>query len=387
MSRRSSMSGHGRSMSGHGSSMSGHGCASARQWVMALTAILAVGALVALLPSCSSEHSLENQAEKAKSASPSAAAGPRGADSAPSTAGAASSGAAKPSGTASGAGTASNIPGRKGPRGMIFDTDSPYGRVMVVDRKGVRCLMFADEGEQTCMDLSDPDYCVHEYVRLMVVGVLFVRPGPRTLMVGLGGGSLLRLLLPHVPALHIDAVELNPVVVQVAQDFFAVRPSERLALHVADGRKYLETSKERWDLILLDAYGEKDIPFPLTTVEFLNRTAAHLDGEGAVVANLWFTNDRLFRAMLRTYREVFPAMYVFKGLESGNAIVVGLRAKAPPTCEAIQDRAKRAADTYGFSFDPQISARRCRPIEQIALDDVPVLRDARESEFKALSAQ
>lgn len=355
---------------------------------MGLTHLVAVGALVTLLPSCSSERARDNQAQSKTSASAGTTARPNGGASAGGAAATpASSTAASPSpiGTPTAAGTFANIPGRKGPQGMVFDTDSPYGRVMVVDRKSMRCLMFADDAEQTCMDLADPDYFIHEYVRLMAVSLLFVHPGPRTLMIGLGGGSVIRLLVPHDPALHMDVVELDPVVVQVAQDFFAVKPSDRVAVHVADGRSYLKTSKENWDLILLDAYGDKDLPFALATEEFIRLVAAHLDREGAVVANIFDTNDRLFRAMLRTYHEVFPSLYVFKGLESGNAIVVGTRAKAPPTCDAIKEQAKRADGIYKFSFDLQMSARRCRPIEETALNDVPTLQDAKESEFKSLS--
>jgi hypothetical protein len=84
---------------------------------------------------------------------------------------------------------------------------------------------------------------------------------------------------------------------------------------------------------------------------------------------------------------VLASVEVFRGLQSGNAIVVGTRSKAAPSCDTIKERAKQTDKAHGFSFDLQMSARRCRPIEQTKLDDVPVLRDAREDEFKALSAR
>jgi spermidine synthase len=335
--------------------------------------------LLTALPSCSSHRTGPTPPPDALATS--AELQPSGEATTPSTV---TAPAASASSTPSATGTVAGITGRKGPKGMIFDTDSPYGRVMVVDRKDERCLMFSDGGEQTCMDVKNPDTVVHEYVRFMAVGLLFVRQAPRTAMVGLGGGALIRLLLPHDPGSRMDVLELNPTVVQVAKDYFHVEPSDRLAMHVGDGREYLKTSKDRWDLMWLDAYGEDYIPFPLTTIEFVKLVADHLEPDGAVVANIWYRNDKLFRSMLHTYHEVFPSMYVFKGIDSVNGIVVGMRGKTPPTCDKVKERAKSAAKTYGFSFDLEVPAKQCTTIDKYKLDDVPVLDDSKEAVFKSL---
>jgi spermidine synthase len=245
-------------------------------------------------------------------------------------------------------------------------------------------LEFDDGGEQTCIDLDDPERVVHEYLRFMVVGLLFVRDDPRTLMVGLGGGATPRVLLPHVPGLRMDVVELNPVVARVAHDFFGVQESERLKIHLGDGRKFMEESKERWDLVMLDAYGSAAIPFPLATTEFFRAVAERVEPTGAVVSNIWYRNDKLFRAMVRTIHEQFPAMYVFKGKESVNGIVVATRQSPAPTCQTIQQRAKATAKGYGFRFDFEEAPARCEPIEKYDLASVPVLRDANQREFDAL---
>jgi len=362
--------------------------ASAPQCRLALAARLPVAGwlvlgLLAALPSCSSHRAGPTPPPDALAATadaqPSSTAAPTAATSTPLASDSAS-------GVPSAAGTAKGITGRKGPKGMIFDTDSPYGRIMIVDRKDERCLMFSDEGEQTCMNVKNPDVVVHEYVRFMSAGLLFVRQAPRTLMVGLGGGALIRLLLPHDPGARMDVIELNPGVVQVAKDFFHVEPSDRLALHVGDGREYLKSSKDHWDLMWLDAYGEDYIPFPLTTIEFVKLLADHLEPDGAVVANIWYRNDKLFRSMLHTYHEVFPSMYVFKGIDSVNGIVVAMRGKSPPTCDAVMQRAKSSAKGYGFSFDVEVPAKQCTTIDKYKLDDVPVLDDSKEAVFKSLGA-
>jgi spermidine synthase len=216
--------------------------------------------------------------------------------------------------------------------------------------------------------------------------LLFAKTGPRLLMVGLGGGSLVRALLPHDPSMRMDVVELNPVVVDVAKQFFAIEPSDRLAIHVGDGREFVQKATKRWDLILLDAYGDDYIPFPLTTVEFVRSLAERLEPNGAVVSNVWYRNDKIFRAMIRTFREVFPNIYVFKGVKSVNGIVVATRVAPAPSCAAIQQRARDSAKGYGFNFDFLEAPGRCTTLEAYKLDDVPVLEDAKESVFKSLGA-
>jgi spermidine synthase len=163
-----------------------------------------------------------------------------------------------------------------------------------------------------------------------------------------------------------------------------VQESDRLKIHVADGRKFLEQSKERWDMVWLDAYGSAAIPFPLATVEFVQALADRVEPDGAVVSNIWYRNDKLFRAMLRTLHEKFPAMYVFKGKESVNGIVVGTRQSPAPSCKTIQERARATAKSYGFRFDFEEAPARCETIDKYDLTTVPVLRDANPKEFEAL---
>lgn len=268
---------------------------------------------------------------------------------------------------------------------MLFDEPSPYGRVIVLETGKRRCLKFSMKGgNQSCLDLDAPNRVVHEYVRYLSVGLVFAPPAPRTLMLGLGGGRAVRVLLDADPGLQMDAVEINPVVVQVAEKYFFVEPSERLRVHVADGRGFFDDKAERWNLIMLDAFGNDFIPFHLTTVEFLKIVADHLAAEGAVVANLWTRNDELFRTMVRTYSQVFPTIYLFKAKRAGNAILVAAGKDAPASCEQVLELAQGRAAELDVSFSFTEPPGRCAPLSTLKLDDVTPLRDAERERFDAL---
>src|SRR5207237_64981 len=79
-----------------------------------------------------------------------------------------------------------------------------------------------------------------------------------------------------LPAAHIDVAELDPGVADVARAFFALPQDERLEVHVGDGRAYVHDAAAKWDLVVLDAYGDADIPRHLATVEFLSEVKTHL---------------------------------------------------------------------------------------------------------------
>ncbi len=263
-------------------------------------------------------------------------------------------------------------------RRVLFDRNSPYTRVLVVEEKGLRCLRFVkpDAGNQSCVDLEKPERIVFEYVRHASVGLTFVPEPRRAVIIGIGGGSIIHLYRRHVPTLHFDAVDLDPVVVEVAQRYFDLRPEPGLRLVAQDGRKFLETSSEQWDLIFLDAYGENNVPFALTTVEFLQAVSQRLAPHGAVVANIWRDNRPLYRSMLKTYGQVFSAVHVFPAPTHYNSIVVAMRCPKPLSRAEVLARARTVAAARQFSFDYLSAPKTYRRLADHDLSKSHVLVDA-----------
>jgi spermidine synthase len=269
---------------------------------------------------------------------------------------------------------------------VLFDKRSAYARVLVTENDGVRCLAFDSptSGRQSCVDQADPERIVLEYVRYIPVGLVFVPEPRRALMLGLGGGSIVRLLLPRVPRLHMDVVEIDPVVIEAARLHFGVADSGRLRVVEGDGRAFVARAQERWDLIVLDAFGEDYIPFPLTTVDFFREVERRLAPGGAVVANFWSTHRGVLRAQLRTLQEVFPALHVFDGRTSGNVIAVAARGLAPWSRERVLERAGAIAPGLGFRFDFLEAPSRYVPLDSYDLGNASVLVDGRADVYEAL---
>ena len=64
------------------------------------------------------------------------------------------------------------------------------------------------------------------------------------LVVGLGGGSLPLFVHDHFPKACVEAVEIDPSMLEVATRWFGFSQSDRMKVHIADGLDYITSLAE-----------------------------------------------------------------------------------------------------------------------------------------------
>lgn len=158
----------------------------------------------------------------------------------------------------------------------------------------------------------------------------------RLALIGAGAGTIPKLFLAtYGNDLHIDAVEIDGQIIDLARDYFAMEAQTSDApnyhVHVADGRTWLAHSDTTYDIIGIDAYVQPYIPFHLTTVEFFREVQQHLHQDGVVVVNVARPpsgDDRLVDALATTIAAVFPQVFLIDTWStnghSSNVLVVGV---------------------------------------------------------------
>jgi len=100
-------------------------------------------------------------------------------------------------------------------------------------------------------------------------------------------------------------------VVRVAQQFFDFASTDSIKLHVADGRVFVKRkllADERYDIIILVAFGKDWTPEHLSTQEFLLEVK-DLMGENAVFVAHSRAKNRLKDSLFTTYQSVFGEFY------------------------------------------------------------------------------
>src|SRR5712691_6725051 len=190
---------------------------------------------------------------------------------------------------------------------VIYEKASRYNTIVVTeDSKGLRTLLFERGGaRQSVVKPGDPDHLELSYARVAFVGLALCEEPRRVLVVGLGGGTLPTFLRKYYPNAAIDVAEIDPDVVDVAKKYFGFREDERMHARTGDGRQFIENARQAdYDIIFLDAFGARDVPKHLTTLEFLQVVRRALMPDGVVVSNVWRpASNPLYDAMERTYQE------------------------------------------------------------------------------------
>ncbi len=237
---------------------------------------------------------------------------------------------------------------------VIYEKQSPYSLIRVIeDEAGLRTLSFdKNDVRQSVVKVGDPDHVELPYAQSMLVGLAFVEPPKRMLVVGLGGGTIPSLLHKHYPAATIDVVDIDPDVVAVAKKFFGFREDAKMRAHVDDGRKFIEKCREPYDVIFLDAFSAEEIPYHLATQQFLKAVRQAVSPKGIVLANVWSRESNpLYESMVRTYQSVFDGLYILNVPFAGNRILMALPRKRQMRPDELVRRAGAISKEKQLRFD------------------------------------
>ncbi|APA69047.1 MULTISPECIES: transferase spermidine synthase [unclassified Janthinobacterium] len=188
-----------------------------------------------------------------------------------------------------------------------------------------RRLEFEPGMIQSEMLLSRPDHLLLRYARAMMCFTLFV-PRPRhILMVGLGGGSLLKFCHRHLPHARITVLELRADVIALREQFMLPPDDARLRIIETDAVSYIRQHPGCADVLLLDGYDETGLPPALGSARFYADCLRALLPGGVLVANL-FSYDRQYPAMLERLMLTFRgAVCSFDGIAGNNRIIFAAR--------------------------------------------------------------
>ena len=227
---------------------------------------------------------------------------------------------------------------------LLFEGEGAFGEVQVVERSnGLRALYFeGGPNRQSALYPGRPMHLELAYSRVAMVGLALVPPDARILFVGLGGGAMPMYVRAVLPRARIDVVEIDPLVVEVAQEYFGFTPDTHLRVHVGDGRAFVEEAPPgSWDLIVLDAFSESGIPRALTTRQFLETVGSRLAPGGVVVSNVPTTNP-LSPSMFATWEAVFPELQRIEVRRHRQQIVVA-------SSDVVLDRDTLVEAARGFA--------------------------------------
>jgi predicted membrane-bound spermidine synthase len=243
--------------------------------------------------------------------------------------------------------------GRK--NGLIAHNETVYNDIFITKDANVLTMGFQWKGwhfNQSEVNLADPDDLPLRYDRTMTIAAIFPPEVKRVLVIGLGAGSIPSYLQHFLPDAAIDAVEVDPGVIDAAKKYFGLRETKTFHLIESDGRVFLNRHTEPYDIIVVDAFTGSYIPFHLMTKEFYQLVRGRLAPHGVAAFN-FIPSEDLFESNVHTAKLAFDNIDIFNSgdtdFRASNSIIIG-RLDPSSDAETLQ-KAAVAQERYKFRFD------------------------------------
>ena len=106
------------------------------------------------------------------------------------------------------------------------------------------------------------------------------------LVLGLGGGSVIQTLRDEKNFEgKITAVEIDPVIIDIAANEFDIKANENSTIVCDDAWHFVDHDSDKYDLIIVDLFIDNAIPSKFLETDFWKRVLDHLNVNGDVIFN------------------------------------------------------------------------------------------------------
>ncbi|MCY1042281.1 fused MFS/spermidine synthase [Corallococcus sp. bb12-1] len=173
----------------------------------------------------------------------------------------------------------------------VFESESLYGNVKIFRTQD-------DDGDEKLEFMPSRDY-VHSTVypgrplkdqfTTAYANVGLSRGAGRYLILGTALGGVVSAILEANPQAKITAVEIDPLVMDLAQRYLPAMRSPNVRRVVEDARLFLREDTQEYDYIVVDIFSGEQIPAHCVSQEFFSLALARLAPDGVLQmnTNLW----------------------------------------------------------------------------------------------------
>lgn len=251
---------------------------------------------------------------------------------------------------------------------VLWTTESAYNWIAVLHHDDLRWLVLNHPAYSQTTRKQGASWSGF-YTDYFALGAALVSPR-KMLALGMGAGGGIASTIAVTPGIQIDAVEIDPKVVEAAVKFFGL-PIDRknFNVHVADARPWLASHAQSYDLIQVDLYqGGPYIPFYLITEEFFEQVRSRMTDDGLLMMNVYDTSQshELLMATAATLRRSFSYVEVVSRPDGNHMVLAFARAKTLAEVrerwgqmrgeQALQDLARDAASAVVDLVPPEGTA-------------------------------
>jgi spermidine synthase len=177
--------------------------------------------------------------------------------------------------------------------------------ISVFENASYRWIQTTDNSIQSAMNRAKPGAPVLPYFPALLSALLFSPDPQHTLVIGLGGGELIRFFNHYYPATRLLAAEKSEPMSAIFRDWFQQETTD-YELIVGDICDYcINDGSDTYDLVFLDVYAENALPACFNNREFFEYISRLLATDGILAINLVVNNEREAVEILQLIRQAF----------------------------------------------------------------------------------
>jgi len=195
---------------------------------------------------------------------------------------------------------------------IIESTESKFQRIDVLDTDDYGKLLIL----YGSIMVADND--LGSYNEMISHVPLFVHPNPeKVLIIGGGDGGALTNIMKHPEVKKAVMCEIDKKVVEISKKYFPKLTrglkDRRARVVFEDGKKYIQNTKEKFDVIMLDLSDPIGPAADLFQKKFHKKVYDSLNPDGIMVAQTEspFYNQKTVSRMFDNLRDVFPIVKMY----------------------------------------------------------------------------
>ncbi len=176
------------------------------------------------------------------------------------------------------------------------------------------------------LDTSNANYSYGSSQRILKFALEHIELGEveNILLLGLGGGSVIKTLREHFSfAGSIVAVDIDPVIIRIAEEEFSVFENETTKIECDDALDFLKKDKNSYSLIIVDLFIDNKVPDKFLSVIFWEHICRRMKVNGFLIFNSISSVDYNIEPVKEELEGLGMTLQEFNEVEGTNRIVIG----------------------------------------------------------------
>ena len=145
------------------------------------------------------------------------------------------------------------------------------------------------------LDTKNANYSYGSLQKILKIGLqkIDLTNVQNILVLGMGGGSAIKTLLTDFKyENYITALDIDPVIIEIAKTEFNISETENLKIICGDAINFVDTTKKKYDLIIIDLFIDRQVPNDFYKDSFLQNITKLCSKNGQILFNADLSNAK-----------------------------------------------------------------------------------------------